>query len=189
MIYASKLMMQTANTLNYVKDDSLLFKRENEAWGAAGGLAINTTIENIRSGGDIGFTYCGTLPLVAGWLIRVINNRMYLYRHENGKIFWRNYSSGSAISSPIQGSTDVQSYVAATLYFPTETTQTVTMSVDGSETVTATGNWAGTIANNAEVRLENAGSDTVMDLVLIYNRVLTDAELEQNYQAFLARHR
>lgn len=189
MIYASKLMMQSAKPLGYVEDDSLLFKRENEAWGAAGGLAINTTIENIRSGGDIGFTYCGTLPLVAGWLIRVINNRMYLYRNETGNILWRNYYTSGAISTRIQGSTDVQPYIAATLYFPTETTQTVTLSVDGSETVTTTGNWAGTVANNAEVRLEKAGSDTVMDLVLIYNRVLTDAELEQNYQAFLARHR
>lgn len=189
MIYASKLMMQMANTLNYVEDDSLLFKRENEAWGASGGFAINTTIENIRSGGNIGFTYCGTLPLVEGWLIRVIGNRIYLYRRADGNILWRHYSTSGAISTRIQGSTDVQPYVAATLYFPTETTQTVTLSVDGSDTVTATGNWAGTIAQNADVRLEKAPSSTVMDLALIYNRVLTDAELEQNYQAFLSRQR
>jgi hypothetical protein len=96
------------------------------------------------------------------------------------------------LSNTIQGSLDVQPYVTATMLFPTEDTVTFTLSVDGSETIVSTGeiksNWNFT-ATDVNFRIANSERNKIIDLGLVYNRVLTDAELEQNYKAFLQRHR
>lgn len=191
MIYASKLMMQSAKPLGYVEDDSLLFKRENEIWGADGSSALNINIPNVRTG-ENAFTYCGTLPLITGWVVRVMGSGPYFYRYDNGTIRWRNYNSGGALSNTIQGSLDVQPYVAATMFFPSEDTVTFTLSVDGSETIVSTGeiknNWNFT-ATDVNFRIANSERNKIIDLGLVYNRVLTEAELTQNYKAFLQKHR
>lgn len=191
MIYASKLMMQSAKPLGYVEDDSLLFKREDEVWGADGSSALTVNIPNVRSGKNA-FTYCGTIPLLTGWNCRVMASGPYFYRYEDGRVLWRNYYSSGSLSEAIKGSLDVQPYVAATMFFPTEDTVTFTLSVDGSETVETTGeiksNWNFT-ATDVNFRVPNSERNKVIDLGLVYNRVLTDAELEQNYKAFLAKHR
>lgn len=182
-------MMQSAKAegYNYIEDDSLLFKRENEVWGANGSSAITVNIPNVRSG-ENSFTYCGTLPLITGWIARVMGSGPYFYRYENGNICWRNYNSSAVLTSAIKGSLDEQPYVAATLQFPTENTLRLTMSVDGSEFEVAegavSGNW-NTSATDIGFRIANK----IIDLALVYNRVLTDAEIEQNYQAFMQRHR
>lgn len=191
MMYAPKLMMQSAKVLGYVEDDSLLFKREDEKWGASGSSAISINIPNVRSG-ENAFTYCGTLPLVTGWVAKVMGAGPYFYRYENGTIRWRNYNSSGNLSDAIQGSLDVQPYVAATLCFPNENTLTLTLSVDGSEKTEVTGavsgNW-NTSATDVDFRIANSERNKPIDLALIYDRVLTDEELEQNYKAFMQRHR
>lgn len=183
--------MQFEKPLEYVEDDSLLFKRENEIWGASGSSALNINIPNVRTG-ENAFTYCGTLPLVTGWIARVIGSGPYFYRYDNGTIRWRNYNSSGNLSDAIQGSLDVQPYVSATLCFPNENTLTLTMSVDGSDrlevTGTVSGNW-NTSATDVDFRIANSERNKVIDLALVYDRVLTDAELEQNYKAFLSKHR
>lgn len=191
MIYATKLMMQSAKPLEYVEDDSLLFKRENEIWGADGSYALTVNIPNVRSGKNA-FTYCGTLPLITGWNCRVMASGPYFYRYEDGRVLWRNYYSSGSLSEAIKGSLDVQPYVAATMLFPTEDTVTFTLSVDGSETIVSTGeiksNWNFT-ATDVNFRIANSERNKIIDLGLVYNRVLTEAELTQNYKAFLQKHR
>jgi hypothetical protein len=191
VIFATKLMMQSAKPLEYVEDDSLLFKRENEVWGAEGSSAITVHIPNVRSGKNA-FTYCGTVPLILGWVAKVMGAGPYLYRNKDGSVLWRNYNSSGNLSDVIQGSLDVQPYVAATLCFPNENTLTLTLSVDGSEKIEVTGavsgNW-NTSATDVDFRIANAERNTVMDLALVYNRVLTDEELLRNYKVFMQRHR
>jgi hypothetical protein len=186
--------MHSAKPLEYVEDDSLLFKRENELWGYDGGGNANYKIIKDLDKGEKGVTYCGTLPLdVKGdWILTIIRYRVILYRYPDNRIMIRNYQNGNAITqaSTIKATDGIQPYVAVTLYFPTPTTQTLGLSVEGEEMQTVTGSWAGTTTQAQVAMLNNNALKTVpMDLSLLYDRVLTDIELEQNYKAFCKRHR
>lgn len=190
MIYASKLMMQTIN-YDYVEDESLLFKRENELWGyTSGGVANYKTIPNLDKGIK-GITYCGTLPNVTGaYLLTLIRYKLIVYRYSDGRVAVRNYQNGGWIIGQNAPVDIEQPYIAVTLYFPTETTQTVSLSVEGQEPLTATGSWIGTTTDGW---VGMSGSDVLktepMELALIYDRVLTNKELKQNYKAFKQSHR
>lgn len=194
MIFTKLMMQSKKKPLSYVEDDSLLFKCENELWGYTSGGVPNYKIITDLDKGEKGVTYCGTLPLdVKGdWILTIIRYRVILFRYADNRIMIRNYSNGSGITpvSAIKATDGIQPYVAVTLYFPTSTTQTVGLSVEGEEMQTVTGSWAGTTTQAQVAMFPSDAINTVpMDLSLIYDRVLTEAELEQNYQAFLQRHR
>lgn len=192
-MFFTKLMMQSAKAINYdyVEDDSLLFKRENELWGYDSGGNANYKIIKDLNKGEKGVTYCGTLPNVTGaYLLTLIRYRLIVYRYSDGRVAIRNYQSGGWIIGQNAPVDIEQPYIAVTLYFPTETTQTVSLSVEGQEPITATGSWNGTTKDGwVGMSSSNTLKTEPMELGLIYDRVLTDAELEQNYQAFLAKHR
>jgi hypothetical protein len=194
-MYTTKLMMnQISAPPGYIEDDSLVFKRENELWGyTSGGSPNYKTITNLDKGIK-GVTYCGTLPLdVKGdWILTIIRYRVILYRYADNRIMIRNYQNGSGITpaSTIKATDGIQPYVAVTLYFPTPTTQTVGLSVEGEDIQSVTGSWAGTTTQAQVAMLHNDVLKTEpMELALLYDRVLEDWELEQNYQAFLYNHR
>ncbi len=194
-MYATKLMMNQGKSYNYVEDDSLLRKVENKAFGSY------IDIPNVRSGVN-SFTYCGTLPTSEnGVFLKGINMldiwrySFALYAMGDGRIIMRNLSNGAGITptSPIDykgcvaTDVDVQPYVAFTLYFPTETSQYMTLRCENDEKAIFEGNWAH--RNYDYVYTNVADGSKVIDLGLVYNRVLTDEELEQNYKAFLQRYR
>ena len=190
-MYATKLMMNQGKNYDYVEDDSLLFKRENELWEyiATSGTTKITTIKDLDKGIK-GVTYCGTLPPDSGELLTIFSYRVYVYRYADGRIRVSNALDGTSVIPTFVSTGFEQPYIALTLFFPTETTQTISLFVEGQEKRTATGSWNGTLT---QVQMSMAGTDyvktTPMDLALIYDRVLTDEELEQNYKAFLQRHR
>ena len=195
MMYASKLMMQAAKPLGYVEDDSLLRKVENDSFGSF----IN--IPNVRNGTN-SFTYCGTLPTAENGAIVTQKTMLSIWRYSfdlyissRAALILRNASNGAGIK-PIShedfkwwtmSNTDMQPYVAFTLHFPTETSQKMSLQYEDSEKVLFEGNWAH--QNYNYVYTQVADGNKVIDLGLVYNRVLTEAELEQNYRAFLQKHR
>ena len=191
-MYSTKLMMQYSQPpLGYIEDSSLLFKRENELWGyTSGGVPIYKTITNLNQGLN-GITYCGTLPnILDAWLLTLIRYRIIVYRYANGTIMVRNYQNGGGIVWQNCSTDIIQPYIAVTLFFPTETTQTISLSVEGQAPTTVTGSWNGTtkdgwvgLSGNTVVKTDP------MELALTYNRVLTNKELLQNYKTFLANHR
>lgn len=196
MLLASKLMMGDTSP-KYVRQN-LLRKVEEAVFGSA------LTINNMRTPGA-GFTYCGTLPVLpdVGYLLDVWRwsmNVCWSKVAETGTyhIIWRNEASGLAITERNVNNqvTDftVQPYIEITLLSPTGTMQTVTISVNRKPIVTATGSWAysGTneaAKNNVYLGFRTAGASIPLDLGLVYDRVLTPTELEQNYNAFVYRHR
>lgn len=182
MIYASKLLMQK-NALGYVTD-GLIKKIENAAFGSA------IEIPNVKDGTNA-FTYCGTVPfLLNKTVISVVPYTLDIFLYSNNRITWRNMrTNGGVIPSanrPIIEDNGIQPYIAATLYYPTTSTQEVSFDYEGVTINTSTVSVAGTY-DFASVRV-GTGAE-VIELGLVYNRVLTADELEQNYEAFKAKHR
>lgn len=182
MMYARTLMMQK-NALGYVTD-GLIKKVEGAAFGSA------IEISDVKSGVNA-FTYCGTLPfLLNKTVVSVVPYTLDIFLYSNNRISWRNVrTNGGVIPSanrPIVEDNGTQPYIAATLYYPTTSTQEVSFDFEGVTINTSTVSVAGTY-DFASVRV-GTGAE-VIDLGLVYNRVLTADELEQNYEAFKAKHR
>ena len=185
-MYATKLMMQQKKPIvaTYV-EDGLIKKVENSAFGT------NILIQNIANGLNA-FTYCGTVPfLLNKTLISVIPYTLDIFVWSNAKISWRNMrTSGGIIPSadrPILEDNGIQPYIAVTLRFPTTSSQEVSFDYEGKTINTSTVSVSYGNYDYASVAVGT--SKEVIDLGLVYNRVLTLEELAQNYQAFLANHR
>lgn len=179
-------MMQRQKPImtTYVEDDSLIYKVES----AALTTGTKKTIKNVVSG-DKSFTFCGTLGNITGLLFHIFNYRFGMSRGAK-YIYLSNVTTGASVLgnstiTPYEMS-DIQPYVAVTMTCPTPTSQIITLTLEDGETY------------SAEVSLQGALTDAVfrvhqavnlIDLVLVYDRVLTPEELEQNYQAFLSKHR
>ena len=185
MMYATKLMMNKKSELSYVEDDSLLKKVENGTFGSA------ITIPDIKNGTSA-FTYCGTIPfLLNKTVVSVVPYTLDIFLYSNNRISWRNIrTNGGVIPSanrPVVEDNGIQPYIAATLYFPTTSSPEVSFDYEGVTINTSTVSVASGNYDYASVRV-GTGAE-VIDLGLVYDRVLTPEELAQNYQAFLAKHR
>ncbi|MBE7039151.1 MAG: hypothetical protein E7398_00300 [Ruminococcaceae bacterium] len=194
-MYATKLMMQQSKIYDYVEDDSLLRKVENDVFGS------KVIIPNVRQAVN-SFTYCGTLPTAADGVLSLkttmlstVPSLVTLYLASNAQLGIRNYVNGTLLkptlpsdySFPVITDADIQPYVAFTLAFPTTTTQHMTFQYENGEKATFEGAWGYTTYNDVEAVV---GSGTkLIDLALVYNRVLTDKEIEQNFRAFKQRYR
>lgn len=182
-MYATKLMM-LKNNHQYVMDDSLVYKAES----AAVTDGIKVTIPNVVNGTD-SFTFCGTLGNVKGLLYHIFNYRFGISRGD-AYIYLSNISTGASVlgssSTTPYPMSDVQPYIAVTMTCPTISSQLITLAVEGGETFTSEVSLQGSLTD-AVFRVHQAVNP--IDLILVYDRVLTDSELIQNYQAFLAKHR
>jgi len=177
-MYAAKLMMKN-KSLNYV-DSGLIKKVEGDAFGSA------IRISDIKSGLK-GFTYCGTVPVEASkTVVSVMPYALDIYIYSSLKIAWRNFTNNAAVTSLVTLSEDKQPYIAATLYYPTTSTQEISFDFEGEKVKTSTVSVPSSF-DYASVRV-GTGVESI-ELGLVYNRVLTAEELAQNYQAFLAKHR
>lgn len=186
MMYTTKLMMQKKLPVitTYVEDSSLVYKVENTKLTTG----IKTTIKNVVNG-DKAYTFCGTLGNITGHLYHIFNYRFGISRGAK-YIYLPNLQTGASVLgnstiTPCEMS-DIQPYIAVTMTCPTPTSQIITLTLEDGDTY------------SAEVSLQGALTDAVfrvmqavnpIDLVLVYDRVLTDAELKQNYKAFLYNHR
>ena len=182
-MYATKLMMQRSS-LEYISDDSLIYKVES----AALTTGIKKTIKNVVSG-DKSFTFCGTLGNITGLLFHIFNYRFGVSRGGT-YIYLSNVSTGGAVLgnstiTPYEMS-DTQPYIAVTMTCPTQTSQIITLTLEDGETYSAEVSLQGSLTD-AVFRVHQAVN--LIDLVLVYDRVLTADELAQNYQAFKAKHR
>ena len=182
-MYATKLMMNLKNE-GYVEDSSLVYKVES----AKLTTGIKKTIPNVVNG-DKAFTFCGTLGNITGCLYHAINYILGISRYSR-YICVTNIQSNAAVlgNSAITPCTmsDVQPYIAFTLTCPTPSTQHITLAVENGQTYESHLSLPYTFTD-AVFRVHQAVDP--IDLVLVYNRVLTRDELEKNYQAFLANHR
>ena len=191
MIYASKLMMQP----NYIKR-GLIHMVENDVYGK------KITIESVRDGKKA-FTYCGTLPTFADGVISTKTSMMSiwpaaldLYITSKNALVVRALASGAAIVPTYPENyewqtltnTEVQPYVAFTLYFPTETSQIMTFQFEDKEKFIFEGYWSKNTSYNDVVTRVGGGTKEI-DTGLVYDRVLEDNELRQNYREFLRKHR
>jgi hypothetical protein len=182
----------------YVKS-GLIRKVENESFGSA------ITIDDVRSGGKTrAFTYCGTLPIFGEngavstqtTMMTIWQFAIDLYISSKNTLIMRSLATGSGIVPtapenyvlPRLDDTFMQPYVAFTLYFPTETSQIMTLQYEGMEKLLFEGYWSKNLNYN-DVVTQVGGGNKPIDLGLVYDRVLTDNELEQNYRAFLQKHR
>lgn len=184
MMYASKLMMQSANPLEYVEDDSLVYKVEN----AKLTTGTKKTIKNVVNG-DKSFTFCGTLGNITGYLYHILNSKLAINRGKS-YIYLSNMVTGASVlgnssTTPCEMS-ETQPYIAVTMTCPTPTTQIITLSVNGGTTYMSQVSMQGSLTD-AVFRVHQEVNP--IDLVLVYDRVLTDKELKQNYQAFKHLHR
>lgn len=168
-MYGTKLLMDNSRPIGYIEDESLVFSKNNTTWTSPSTITISN-LDTTKA-----FTFCGTLPNT-GYIFHVINYRMAIYRTGN-KIFWRDPQKGGAITSyAYSNNLYSEPYIAATLYFPTPTTQTVTMSVEGGPTITATGSWNnGITATSFKKYSSYTGA---YNLLRVYDRVLTKEELD-----------
>ena len=183
MMYAAKLMMQK-NNLRYVTD-GLIKKVENAAFGSP------AVVLDIKSGVN-GYTYCGTIPnLLNKTVVSVVPYTLDIFIYSNGKISWRNCRTNGGIipatDRPVIEDNGIQAYIAATLYFPTGSSQEVSFDFEG---VTINTSAVSVSSGNYDYTSTIVGTGAeAIDLGLVYNRVLTPEELAQNYQVFLAKHR
>lgn len=184
MIYASKLMMQQQKPImaTYV-EDGLIKKVEDGTFGSA------IEIPNIKDGTK-GFTFCGTIPyLLNKTVVSVVPSTLDIFIYSNNKITWRNMRTNVGVipsaNRPIVEDNGIQPYIAVTLYYPTKSSQEVSFDFEGVTINTSTVSVVS--ATDATVKV-GTGSE-IIDLGLVYDRVLTPEELTQNYKAFLAKHR
>ena len=184
MMYAAKLMMQQQKTTTYVEDSSLVYKVE----GAKLTTGIKKTIPNVVNG-DKAYTFCGTLGNITGYLYHAISYILGISRY-SGYICVTNMQSSASVlgNSAITPCTmsDVQPYIAFTLTCPTPSTQHITLAVENGQTYESHLSLPYTFTD-AVFRVHQAVDP--IDLVLVYDRVLTEKELAQNYKAFLTNHR
>lgn len=186
MMYATKLMMQKQSPVitTYVEDSSLVYKVEN----ANLTTGIKKTIKNVVNG-DKAFTFCGTLGNITGHLYHIFNYRFGVSRSAK-YIYLTNLTNSASVlggltTTPYEMS-DIQPYIAVTMTCPTSTSQIITLTVEGGETYSAEVSLQGSLTD-AVFRVMQAVNP--IDLVLVYDRVLTNEELVQNYKAFLYNHR
>ena len=196
MMYATKLMMQGGGmgtippyqepeqTKTYI-EDGLIKKVENSAFGT------NILIQNIVNGLNA-FTYCGTVPfLLNKTVISVIPYTLDIFLYSNNKITWRNVRTNGGVipaaDRPIIEDNGIQPYIAVTLRFPTTSSQEVSFDYEGIKINTSVVSVSYGNYDYASVAVGT--SKEVIDLGLVYNRVLSPDELAHNYQAFLANHR
>lgn len=182
MIYASKLMMQSAKPLEYVED--VVYKVES----AKLTTGTKKTIKNVVNG-DKSFTFCGTLGNITGCLYHAINYILGISRYAKYICVTNIQTSGSVLgNSTITpcDMTEVQPYIAFTMSCPTPSTQRITLAVENGQTYESHLSLPYTFTD-AVFRVHQAVDP--IDLVLVYDRVLTADELEQNYEAFKAKHR
>lgn len=177
-------MSNALSKVEYIEDDSLLKKVENEAFGSA------VTISNVKDGTKA-FTYCGTIPfLLNKTVVSVVPYTLDVFLYSNNKITWRNMRTNGGVipaaSRPIIEDNGIQPYIAVTLYYPATSSQEVSFDFEGVTINTSTVSVSSTYTD-ATVRV-GTGAE-IIDLGLVYDRVLTPEELEQNYQAFLSKHR
>lgn len=185
MMYATKLMMQQSKIITtYVEDDSLVYKVES----AALTTGIKKTIKNVVNG-DKSFTFCGTLANITGHLYHAISYILGISRYAKYICVTNLQTSGSVLgNSTITpcAMTEVQPYIAFTMSCPTPSTQHITLAVENGQTYETRLSLPYTLTD-AVFRVMQAVDP--IDLVLVYDRVLTPEELAQNYQAFKYHHR